>query len=82
MRATIGIVTVGKLKPGEKIWDTRVRGFHARRQKGDAVVYVLHCGAKTSSWPAVIEWRPRRAPRQRSGEQSERGRRIRRAGEL
>jgi integrase len=41
MRTTIGLVTVRKLKPGEKIWDSKVRGFHARRQKGDTVRYVL-----------------------------------------
>ena len=41
MRKTIGLREVRKLKPGEKIWDTKVLGFHARCQMGAGVSYVL-----------------------------------------
>jgi integrase len=32
---------VRSLKPGETVWDAAVTGFAARRQKGDAIAYVL-----------------------------------------
>jgi integrase len=41
MRKTIGLREIRKLKPSEKIWDTRVLGFHARCQVGSGVSYVL-----------------------------------------
>jgi integrase len=37
----IGLREVRALGPGEEIWDAAVAGFGARRQKGDAVSYVL-----------------------------------------
>ena len=37
----IGLRDVRKLKKGQVIWDAAVPGFGARRQKGDAVTYVL-----------------------------------------
>jgi len=41
MRKAIGLREIRKLKPGEKIWDTKVLGFHARCQTGAGVSYVL-----------------------------------------
>jgi integrase len=41
MRKRIGLREIRKLRPGQTIWDTAVLGFHARRQKSDAVSYVL-----------------------------------------
>ena len=41
MRKAIGLREIRKLKPSEKIWDTRVLGFHARCQVGSGVSYVL-----------------------------------------
>jgi integrase len=41
MRKAIGLREVRKLMPGDKIWDTRVLGFHARCQAGSGVSYVL-----------------------------------------
>jgi len=32
---------VRALKPGETVWDRSLPGFGARRQKGDAIAYVL-----------------------------------------
>ena len=40
-RKRIGIREVKALKPGEIIWDSVVRGFAARRQKGETVTYIL-----------------------------------------
>ncbi len=40
-RKRIGLREVRALKPGQQLWDTAVPGFHARRQKGEAVSYVL-----------------------------------------
>ncbi len=40
-RKRIGLREVRALKPGEKVWDDLVLGFHARRQKGAAVAYVV-----------------------------------------
>jgi integrase len=40
-RNRIGLRDVRALKPGDVIWDTAVPGFGARRQKGDAVAYIL-----------------------------------------
>ena len=40
-RRRIGLREVRSLKPGEIVWDAAVAGFAARRQRGDAVAYVL-----------------------------------------
>jgi len=40
-RKRLGLRDVRALKPGETVWDAAVPGFGARRQKGDAVAYVL-----------------------------------------
>ena len=40
-RKRIGLVDVRGLVPGETVWDSAVAGFAARRQKGDAVAYIL-----------------------------------------
>jgi integrase len=40
-RKRIGLREVRALQPGEMIWDTVVVGFAARRQKGDAVTYLV-----------------------------------------
>jgi integrase len=37
----IGLREVRALRPGEIIWDTAVTGFAARRQKGEAVTYLV-----------------------------------------
>jgi len=37
----IGLKAIGKLREGEVIWDMTVPGFGARRQRGNAVAYVL-----------------------------------------
>jgi integrase len=41
IRNRIGLRQVRALKPGQTIWDASLAGFGARRQKGDAVSYVL-----------------------------------------
>jgi hypothetical protein len=40
-RSRIGLRQVRSLKPGETIWDQSLTGFGARRQKSDAIAYVL-----------------------------------------
>ncbi len=40
-RKRIGLRDVRDLEPGETIWDAAVPGFGARRQKGEAVAFVL-----------------------------------------
>lgn len=40
-RKKIGLREVRALGPGEIVWDTTVVGFGARRQKGDAVTYLV-----------------------------------------
>jgi integrase len=40
-RKTIGLNDVRNLPPGHVVWDKKVPGFGARRQKGAAVAYVL-----------------------------------------
>ena len=40
-RKRIGARQIRNLEPGQTIWDGAVRGFGARRQRGDAVAYVL-----------------------------------------
>jgi integrase len=41
-RQRIGLRQVRALKPGETVWDASLSGFGARRQKIDAVSYVLY----------------------------------------
>jgi integrase len=41
MRKTIGVRKISKLKPGQKLWDTQVKGFHARCQTAGNVSYML-----------------------------------------
>jgi integrase len=41
MGKRIGLRNVRSLQPGETIWDSAVPGFHARRQRSEAVTYVL-----------------------------------------
>ena len=41
VRSRIGLRQVRSLKPGETIWDRSLTGFGVRRQKSDAVAYVL-----------------------------------------
>src|SRR6478752_5905195 len=41
VRSRIGLRQVRSMKPGETIWDASLTGFGARRQKSDAVTYVL-----------------------------------------
>jgi integrase len=45
-RKNIGTKEIGDLTAGETIWDARVKGFGARRQKGDAVSYFLYYRTK------------------------------------
>ena len=42
IRQRIGLRQVRALKPGETVWDASLSGFGARRQKSDAVSYVLY----------------------------------------
>ncbi len=46
MKKRITRTAVEALKPGETIWDDRVRGFAARRQKGEAVTYIVKARLK------------------------------------
>ncbi len=46
MRAAITKSLVDKIEPGSIVWDTRVSGFGARRQRGPAVNYVLKSKGK------------------------------------
>jgi integrase len=41
IKQRIGLRQVRALQPGKTIWDPSISGFGARRQKGDAVTYVL-----------------------------------------
>jgi integrase len=41
MGKRIGLKEVRALKPGEIVWDAAVAGFHARRQKTEAVSYIV-----------------------------------------
>jgi integrase len=40
-KKTIGLKDIRALQPGETIWDAKVSGFCARRQKSEAVTYLL-----------------------------------------
>jgi integrase len=41
MRKTIGLREVRALEPGQTVWDAAVTGFVARRQKSEAVTYLV-----------------------------------------
>jgi hypothetical protein len=41
IKQRIGLRQVRALQPGKTIWDPSISGFGARRQKSDAVTYVL-----------------------------------------
>jgi hypothetical protein len=43
---TIGLNDVRALALGQTIWDAKVKGFGARRQKGPGVTYVLYYRTK------------------------------------
>ena len=40
-RKRIGLREVRALQPGQTVWDVAVRGFGVRRQKSEAILYVL-----------------------------------------
>src|SRR5215471_1252622 len=40
-KQAVGLRQVRALKPGETVWDPKLPGFGARRQKSEAVSYVL-----------------------------------------
>jgi integrase len=40
-RETIGLEAIKKIEAGKTVWDAKVRGFGARRQKGPDIAYVL-----------------------------------------
>jgi integrase len=40
-RKRIGLKEVRALQPGQEVWDSAVAGFGARRQRSDAVAYIL-----------------------------------------
>jgi integrase len=42
MRRLIGLREVRALKPGEYLWDSQVTGFIARRQKSEAITYLVY----------------------------------------
>src|SRR5215471_16547774 len=42
VKKRIGLRQVRALKPGETVWDASLSGFGARRQKSDAVSYILY----------------------------------------
>ena len=45
----IGLRQVRALKPGEIVWDASVPGFGARRQRSEAVSYVLFYRTTTAA---------------------------------
>lgn len=68
---TIGLREVRALKPGQRIWDAKVPGFYARRQKGPAVTYGVFYRTKEGRdrWPMIGRhgvWTPD-SPRQGAG---------------
>ena len=54
-RKTIGLREIRALKPGQRIWDAKVSGFYARRQKGRAVTYGVfyRTAAGRDRWPKI-----------------------------
>ncbi len=66
-RKRIGLRDVRALKPGQTIWDAAVPGFGARRQRGEAVAFVLHYRTKAGRqrWATIgrhgAPWTPDQA---------------------
>lgn len=58
-RKRIGLRDVRALKPGQTIWDAAVPGFGARRQRGEAVAFVLHYRTKAGRqrWATIGRFR-------------------------
>src|SRR4051794_11586343 len=71
-RKRIGIRVIEALQPGQVVWDDAVRGFGARRQRSDAVAYVLRyrTGAGRQRWHTIGQhgagWTPDTARREAS----------------
>ena len=69
-RNRIGLSEIRQLDPGEIIWDTTVRGFHARRQRGPAVTYAVFYRTKEGRqrWHKIgrhgAPWTPEKAREQ------------------
>jgi integrase len=67
VRQRIGLRQVRALKPGETVWDASLAGFGARRQKSDAVSYVLYyrTGERRQRWYTIgrhgAPWTPETA---------------------
>jgi len=55
IRQRIGLRQVRALKPGDTIWDASLSGFGARRQKSEAVSYVLYyrTGERRQRWYTI-----------------------------
>jgi integrase len=66
-RRRIGLREIRALKPNQTIWDAAVPGFGARRQRGDAVAFVLHYRTKAGRqrWATIgrfgAPWTPDQA---------------------
>jgi len=69
-RNRIGLSEIRQLDPSEIIWDTTVRGFHARRQRGPAVTYAVFYRTKEGRqrWHKIgrhgAPWTPEKAREQ------------------
>jgi integrase len=67
VRQRIGLRQVRALKPGETVWDASLSGFGARRQKSNAVSYVLYyrTGEGRQRWYTIgrhgVPWTPETA---------------------
>ena len=83
MATRIGLQQVRALGPGEIIWDTSLVGFGARRQRGDAVSYLLFyrtpgkSSALVHDWPSRLAVDARRRPPGSAAAARHRGRRWR-----
>src|SRR5215469_4327040 len=66
-RKRIGLREVRVLQPGEMIWDAAVTGFAARRQKGEAITYLVkyRTAEGRQRWHVIgrhgAPWTPERA---------------------
>jgi integrase len=66
-RKRIGLREVRALQPGETVWDSAVPGFGARRQKSEAVAYVLfyRTAERRQRWHTIgrhgAPWTPEQA---------------------
>jgi integrase len=54
-REVITLETIKGLKPDQRVWDTKVRNFYARRQKSDAISYGVFYRARDGRdrWPMI-----------------------------